>query len=74
MSNRDLPSSLPWCDETIEWWKHLNESGRADALSDFEWDNLKLIAILHHQIWSVGDLKLIPRFYRCLERLDLLDL
>lgn len=50
-----LPSSMAWCDETVQWWKMWAESPLAPTFSESDWSFLMDTAILHHQLWSMGD-------------------
>ena len=51
----DLPDSMAWCEETLAWWRMWQESPLADTFSGSDWSFLLDTAILHHQLWSVGD-------------------
>lgn len=54
-----LPDSMAWCDETVEWWRMWGESPLAAEFSATDWAFLLDTAILHHMLWSSGDISVL---------------
>lgn len=50
-----LPDSLPWPDETVEWWAMWRDSPQAEHFGSTDWSFLLDTAILHAQLWGNGD-------------------
>lgn len=53
----DLPDDYSWTDSTVHWWEQWGESHYAPYLSAIDWELLKDAALLHHAVWSLGELK-----------------
>lgn len=54
-----LPESVPWPDETINWWKMWGESPQAELFGTTDWEFLKDTALLHAQLWGNGDMSVM---------------
>lgn len=51
----ELPNSVPWPDETVEWWAMWRDSPQAEHFGSTDWAFLLDTAILHAQLWGNGD-------------------
>ncbi|MFB9776127.1 hypothetical protein [Brevibacterium otitidis] len=51
----DLPDSLPWPEETVEWWEMWRDSPQAEHFGSTDWSFLLDTAILHANLWGNGD-------------------
>lgn len=54
-----LPDSMAWCDETQQWWQMWVESPLARDFSETDWAFLLDTAVLHHMLWSTGDISVM---------------
>lgn len=55
----DLPDSVPWPDETVQWWKLWGQSPQAEHFGSTDWEFLKDTALLHAQLWGNGDMTVL---------------
>lgn len=55
----DLPDSMAWCDETVDWWQMWQDSPLSDTFSETDWAFLLDTAILHHMLWTNGDISVL---------------
>ncbi|WP_199173868.1 hypothetical protein [Brachybacterium sp. UMB0905] len=56
----DLPDSMPWPDETREWWAMWRDSPQAEHFGSTDWAFLLDTAILHAMLWGNGDTSALP--------------
>ncbi|MGZ7496139.1 phage terminase small subunit [Corynebacterium sp. ZY180755] len=54
-----LPESVPWPEETTNWWKMWGESPQAELFGTTDWEFLKDTALLHAQLWGNGDMSVM---------------
>lgn len=43
----DLPSEMSWHTRTLAWWQHWRESPQATVMTDVDWDELFMAAVLY---------------------------
>lgn len=55
-----LPGGVNWHPRTIEWWEMWTESELAKDFTAADWSFLLDTALLHHQLWALGDMKAAP--------------
>jgi len=48
----ELPTAYKWHPQTVIWWNHWRESPQAIVMADADWEELLLVAFLHHDIWT----------------------
>lgn len=48
----ELPSDYKWHRQTKIWWEHWRSSPQAIVMADADWEELLLVAFLHHAIWE----------------------
>lgn len=50
---------MAWCDETRGWWRMWQESPLAPSFATTDWAFLAETAVLHHILWSTGDISVM---------------
>ena len=59
-----LPSRRPggraWPKETREWWAKWKDDPLADSFRTQDWEELKVAAVLHAEVWGDGNVKVAP--------------
>lgn len=51
----ELPLGLPgvkWCTQTIKFWEKWRNSAQATVMTDTDWEEMLIIAVLHNRFWS----------------------
>lgn len=51
----ELPESIPWPQETVDWWALWRDSPQAEHFGSTDWAFLLDTAILHAKLWGDGD-------------------
>lgn len=51
----ELPSEVPWPEETLAWWKMWGDSPQAELFSSTDWSFLIDTALLHAELWGNGN-------------------
>ncbi len=54
-SQPELPTSVPWPDETLNWWKMWADAPQSEHFGSTDWSFLLDTAILHAELWGRGD-------------------
>lgn len=57
------PPNLPegqWCEATRAWWEMWQRSPLAPSFSEMDWAFLLDTALLHQQLWALGDTRVLP--------------
>lgn len=55
----ELPSSMPWPDETIKWWEMWRNAPQAEHFGSTDWAFLLDTAVLHAMLWGNGDVTVL---------------
>ncbi len=57
-----LPDSIAWHPRTVEWWEAWGRAPQAlgGMFADSDWSFLMDTALIHHEVWTNGDLRLMP--------------
>jgi hypothetical protein len=50
----DLPDSVEWHPQTVEWWQMWSRSELAKDFTATDWSFLLDTALMHHAMWSKG--------------------
>jgi len=56
-----LPAGYEWHRQTKIWWKTWCDSPLAEHLMAVDWQTLLTAALLHSEVWTNGDLRLISQ-------------
>jgi len=56
-----LPRGYEWHPQTKIWWRTWRDSPLAEHLMAVDWQTLLTAALLHSEVWTNGDLRLIPQ-------------
>jgi hypothetical protein len=55
-----LPRGMQWHRQTKIWWRTWCESPLAEHLMAVDWQVLLNAALMHNELWTNGDLRLVP--------------
>lgn len=50
----ELPDGYTWYKETKLWWEHWRCSPQASVMTDLDWDELIMAAMLYNECWRRG--------------------
>jgi len=50
----ELPEGTHWFKQTTDWWQHWRDSAQATVMTDLDWDELLMAAILYNEVWRTG--------------------
>lgn len=60
----NLPKSVPWPPETVEWFRIWRGSARTDDWDDAQWQYLFDTALVHAQVWGSQDFTAMGELHR----------
>jgi len=49
-----LPKTRDWCAETKQWWYEWRKSPQAMLMTNTDWEEMKVTAILYDMMWNPG--------------------
>ena len=63
-SERLLPDSVDWPEETEQWFEEWRDSPATDGWTDQQWSYLYDTAWLHAQLWGDGNTTVLSELHR----------
>lgn len=48
----ELPEEIEWHPQTLRWWQTWSESAQADIMTDVDWQQMLVTAMLVNQFWE----------------------